>query len=89
MLIINKYSVPADLNYTITLTARKDIGKSSYSIRVELKGILTPLVGINKPKIILNRNEPNIFDMRVFSRRPDSIKYNWNIPWISNNTNGI
>ncbi len=38
-----------------------------------MKGTLTPLAGIDNPKLIINRNEPNKFDLRVFSKMPDSI----------------
>ena len=42
---------------------------------------MAPLVGIDNPPLILNRNEPNIFDLRVFSKMPDSITCEWNIYW--------
>ena len=75
--MIPKATVPGDLNYTFTLILTKDIRVAKYSVRIEMKSTLTPLVGIYNAKLILNRNEPNIFDLRVFSKMPDSIIYSW------------
>ena len=44
-----------------------------------MKSSLTPLVGIENPPLILNRNQPNVFNLRVFSKMPDSINYSWKI----------
>ncbi len=66
-----------DKNYTFTLMAKKDSRKAQYSIRIEMKSSLTPLVGIYKPSLILNRNQPNVFNLRVFSKMRDSIEYFW------------
>ncbi len=73
ILIIPKGTVPGDVNYTFTLKGAKDIRKAKYSIRIEMMSTLTPLVGIDNPPLILNRNQPNVFNLRVFSRMPDSI----------------
>ncbi len=56
MLTIPKQSIPGDFNYTFTLKGAKDIRKAQYSIRIEMKSTMTPLVGINNPPLILNRN---------------------------------
>ena len=42
ILSIQKLTVPGDLNYTFTLVATKDIRKEEYSVRIELKGVMTP-----------------------------------------------
>ena len=83
--MIPKARVPGDLNYTFTLILTKDIRVAKYSVRIEMKSTLTPLVGIYNPKLILNRNEPNVFNLRVFSKMPDSITYSWKISWINKN----
>ena len=46
-----------------------------------MKSALTPLVGMDNLSLILNRNEPNVFNLRVFSKMPDSITYQWSISW--------
>ncbi len=46
-----------------------------------MKENITPLVGIYNPSLRINRNQPNIFDLRVLSKMPDSIIYTWNIYW--------
>ena len=46
-----------------------------------MKSAMAPLVGIDNPPLMLNRNEPSVFSLRVFSKMPDSITYQWNISW--------
>ena len=82
--MIPKSTIPGDLNYTFTLIISKDIRVAKFSVRIEMKSTLTPIVGIYNPKLILNRNEPNVFDLRVFSKLPDSIIYEWEISWVNN-----
>ena len=81
--MIPKATVPGDLNYTFTLILTKDIGVAKYSVKIEMKSTLTPLVGISNPEPTLNRNQPNLFDLRVYSKMPDSIMYSWEISWIN------
>ena len=77
LLMIPKGKVSGDLNYTFTLILTKDTRIAKYGVRIEMKSTLTPLVGIYNPKLILNRNEPNVFDLKVYSKMPDSIMYPW------------
>ncbi len=78
VLNISKKTLPGN-NYTFFLIVTKDNRKSNYSVDIDLRNGMTPVVAFDNPKTYINRNEPLLFSLRVWSRRPDSIQYKWNI----------
>ena len=61
-------TIAGDLNYTFTLTVKKDKRSCKASVYIEIRGSETPLIGIDNPRTYLNPNENNDFILKVFSK---------------------
>lgn len=86
-MFIPKNSIRGDINYTFVLIGSKDNRKSNYTVMIEMKSTLTPNLGLRSETGIPNRDKPNVYDSKVYSRMPDSIKYKWTLSWANKKSN--